>query len=115
MPISPWGLKERILDIRLEDRISYDAERNNLFLNFETLTVTLEQDVRDICDAVGHFCQPIGKRVDVVVNYGSFQIDADIGDSYAEMVGYLEQHYYNQVSRYATSAFMRMTLGGEKC
>ncbi len=107
----PMGLKDRILDIRLEDRISFDAGRNLLFLNFETLQVRSEKDVTDIKDAVETFCQQLGQRVDVVVNYGSFEIDADISDSYAEMVRYLEQRYYNRVSRYATSAFMRMKLG----
>lgn len=107
----PMGLKDRLLDIRLEDRISYDAERNLLFLNFETLHVRREEDVKAIRDAVESFCQKLSRKVDVVVNYGSFQIDGDITDNYADMVRYMEQNYYNRVSRYATSAFMRMKLG----
>jgi len=32
-------------------------------------------------------------------------------DQYAEMVKYLSERYYTTVSRYTTSAFMRLKLG----
>ena len=107
----PMGLKDRILDIRLEDRISYDADRNILFLNFENLQVRSEADIGAIKEAVIARCDPIGKRVEVVVNYGSFRIEPGLADSYAEMVRSLEATHYDRVSRYSTSAFMRLKLG----
>jgi len=103
----PLGLKQDLLDIRLEDRISYDPSRNVLFLNFENLHVRRDEDVKAIRTAVETRCNAIGKPVDVVVNYDSFRIDDAMADAYGEM----ERTYYERVSRYSTSAFMRMKLG----
>lgn len=47
----------------------------------------------------------------MIVNYDNFTIDPGLLDSYAEMVHYMEENYCTQVSRYTTSAFMRMKLG----
>jgi propionate CoA-transferase len=50
-------------------------------------------------------------KVDVVVNYDGFQLDDDIAKDYAEMVADLESRFYNTVTRYSGSAFMRLKLG----
>ena len=54
----------------------------------------------------------IGHRVAVVVNYDNFRIDEDLIDRYAEMVSHMEQHHYTSVTRYTSSAFLRLKLGG---
>ena len=41
----PMGLRERMLDLDLTDRLAYDPERNILFLNFEGLHVRRPEDV----------------------------------------------------------------------
>ena len=64
-----------------------------------------------IRDAVATLCQQIGRRVAVVVNYDAFRLDQDVADAYAEMVRSLEDAFYTRVSRYTTSAFMRVKLG----
>ena len=107
----PMGLKGDLLDIRLEDRISYDPSRNVLFLNFENLHVRRPKDVESIRAAVEQRCREIGKRADVIVNYGSFRIDEALTEAYGEMARQMERTYYGRVSRYSTSAFMRMKLG----
>lgn len=56
-------------------------------------------------------CEAIGKGVETVVNYDSFQIDEDLIEEYSKMVHYLVERYYEKVSRYTTSAFMRLKLG----
>lgn len=56
-------------------------------------------------------CKAIGKRVETVVNYDSFQIDEDLIEEYSKMVHYLAERYYEKVSSYTTSAFMRLKLG----
>ena len=95
----------------LSPRIGYDAHRNILFLNFEGLRVRAEHDVAQIRDAVERRCRAIGRRVNVIVNYDSFQIDDALLDSYAKMVRAMEEAYYLKVTRYTTSAFLRMKLG----
>lgn len=47
----------------------------------------------------------------VIVNYGSFRINEALTAAYGEMVQYVEDPYYQQISRHATSAFLRMKLG----
>jgi propionate CoA-transferase len=47
----------------------------------------------------------------VVVNYDSFRLEDDVAAEYAEMVRDMEDAYYTRVSRYTTSAFMRIKLG----
>jgi len=108
----PMDLERDLLGVRtLDDRIVYDADRNILFLNFEGMTVRTEDDVREIQEAVEARCRQVGRRVGVVVNYDAFRIDDAVLDAYARMVRYMEDGYYTRVTRYTTSAFMRVKLG----
>jgi propionate CoA-transferase len=95
----------------IAERITYDAARNMLFLNFEAMQIRNEDDIGKVRDAVAQVCEKIGRRVNVVVNYDSFRIDDTLIDAYAQMIRYMEATYYNTVSRYTTSAFMRVKLG----
>ena len=104
-------LKGSLLNLDLTDRLSYDPDRNVLFLNFEGLHVRRLEDVASIQDAVVERCQAIGRRVAVVVNYDAFRLDQEVETAYAEMVRRLEEAHYTRVSRYTTSAFMRVKLG----
>jgi propionate CoA-transferase len=107
----PMELLDTLLSLKLDDRISYDAERNLLFLNFEGLHVRSRDQVESIRCVVETRCREIGRRVSVVVNYDAFQIDDELMDAYADMVRYMEENHYEKVSRYTTSAFLRMKLG----
>ncbi len=106
----PINLKSAMLDLNLTERLAYDVERNILFLNFEGLHVRRPEDIAAIKEAVIARCTEIGRRTAAVVNYDSFQLEEDIADQYADMVYSLEQQYYTRVSRYTTSAFMRVKL-----
>jgi propionate CoA-transferase len=107
------GLRSRLIDLDLTDRLAFDVERNILFLNFEGLHVRSSKDVAAIREAVTLKVQEIAKRVAVVVNYDSFRLDDDAATEYAEMVRDMENAHYTRVSRYTTSAFMRVKLGRE--
>mgnify|MGYP002737285630 CR=1 FL=1 len=108
------GLEKEFLGFRsIAERITYDAERNILFLNFEGMPVRTEDDVKAVQDAVSGACEKIGRRVKVVVNYDSFRIDQSLLDAYAKMIRHMEDTYYITVNRYTTSAFMRAKLGEE--
>ena len=69
------------------------------------------KDIAAIEDAVIALCRQIGHRVAVVVNYDAFRLDPELDDAYADMVRALEDQCYTRVSRYTTSAFMRVKLG----
>jgi propionate CoA-transferase len=106
-------LRGRLLDLNLSDRLAFDTDRNILFLNFEGLHVRSSRDVAAIRETVTQKVVEIGKRVAVVVNYDSFRLDDEVAREYADMVRDMEDAHYTRVSRYTTSAFMRVKLGRE--
>ena len=48
-----------------------------------------------------------------IVDYDGFNLNPDLVDDYAVMVRGLVEKYYSSVSRYSTSAFMRIMLKSE--
>ncbi len=109
----PLGLRDRMLDIHIEDRLSYDSDSNTVFMNFAGMRVRNADDIQRIKDAVENLLEPLGKRVYSIVNYDSFAADDDALDGYMDLVRYVENKYYLGVSRYTTSGFMRLKLGRE--
>lgn len=107
----PMQLEETLLGLSLAERVTYDGERNTLFLNLEGMHVRTRDDVDRVRRVVEETVQEIGRKVALVVNYDNFLIDAAVADTYAAMVRYMETHYYTTASRYTTSAFLRLKLG----
>jgi propionate CoA-transferase len=108
---APLGLRERMLALPLSSRIELDPRSGLLFINFEGLAVNSEQDIADIEAEVERRVKPLGRRVQVVVNYDHFSILPDLMDAYAAMVQRLTQRYYDKVTRYAASSFVKARLG----
>ncbi len=104
------GLRESISDIHIEDRISYNAETNTLFLDFAGMRVKTVADLDRIKEAVDATLKPLKRRVISIVNYESFWVDPEISDEYMDLVRYVEANYYERVSRYTTNGFMRIKL-----
>jgi propionate CoA-transferase len=104
------NLEAELLNLSLPDRISYDATRNILFINLEGHYLRVREDIATLRDLLVSRCKKIGKRVGVFINYNSFRINENIVDDYADMDRYMLEHYYTTITRYATSAFMRMKL-----
>lgn len=107
----PMQLEETLLGLGLSERVSYDPERNTLFVNWEGMHVKTRDDCDRVRRVVEGRIQEIGQRVALVANYDNFRIDAAVADTYAAMVRYLETNYYTTASRYTTSAFLRVKLG----
>jgi len=107
----PMGLKEDLLTLTLEDRLTYDTEENLFFVNFEGFSVKTTQEVEDIKNAVEKIVAPLKHKVYTIVNYDNFTISPDIVDQYTDMVKFLVDNYYTGVTRYTTSTFLRMKLG----
>jgi len=105
------GLSALLLDLQLADRLSYDAERNVLFVNFEHMAIASIEDVDSVRRVFDALCLKIGRKVALVANYDGFRLDEALGDAYFEMVGELQSKYYSSATRYTTSAFMRAKLG----
>ena len=109
----PMGLRERMLDINIDDRLSYDAASNTVFMNYAGMRVRNAQDVDTIIAAVDRLLEPLGKRVNSIVNYEGFSVDDEAMDAYMDAVRYVEKKYYLKVSRFTNSGFLRLKLGKE--
>jgi propionate CoA-transferase len=106
-------LRERLLGMRMEDRLSYDAATNTVYMDYSGLRVRTTADLAAIGDAVDRLLAPLGQRVHSVVNYERFSCDDDVFDAYIELVKRVEQTYYLSVKRYTSGAFLRHKLGTE--
>ena len=110
---TPMGLRERMLDINITDRLSYEPATNTVFMNYAGMRVRSEQDVDAILAAVDRLLAPLGKRVNSIVNYEGFSVDDEAMDAYMNAVQYVETRYYLKVSRFTNSGFLRLKLGKE--
>jgi propionate CoA-transferase len=106
----PMGLLSSLLNLNLQERVSYDAERNIMFLNLEGWNVRSKTDIDDLRKILIEACKKAGKRVNSVVNHDGFRIGEHLYDHYAEMIEYMDQHHYATTTRYATSAFLRLKM-----
>jgi propionate CoA-transferase len=109
----PMGLRERMLDVRIDGRLSYDPVINTVFMNYAGMRVRDAQDVDAIVAAVDRLLAPLEKRVNSIVNYEGFSVDDDAMEAYMDAVRYVEQKYYLKVSRFTNSGFLRIKLGKE--
>lgn len=109
----PMDLKDDLLSIPINERLTYDSATNIFYVNFEGLHVRSLSDVEAIRSRVTEICAPLGKRVKTIVNYDNFAIAPELEDAYVKMVKFVVSEYYSDVTRYTTSAFLRMKLGDE--
>jgi propionate CoA-transferase len=108
---APIGLRERLLEQPLADRLHYDAATRTLYLDFERLRVRTPADVAAVRAAVEARLAPLGHRVYGVVNYDHFVLEPELEDAWAAMVHALVERHYLNVTRYAGSGFARHKLG----
>ena len=58
----PMGLEQVLLGLSLAERISYDPERNTLFINFEGFQVRTLEDVELVRREFEKRCRAIGQQ-----------------------------------------------------
>jgi propionate CoA-transferase len=107
----PMGLRDDLLHLPLERRFVYDALQGIFFANFEGHVVRSSADVAAIRDAVERCLAKVAHKVPAIIDYDNFQVLPEVIDEYSEMVRQLDQRYYTHVTRYTTSAFLRVKLG----
>ncbi|MDP2792804.1 MAG: hypothetical protein Q8O25_01775, partial [Sulfurisoma sp.] len=107
----PMGLRPQLLEMPIDQRLSYDPEQNLFFVNFEGLSVRVAEDIDRILRAVEARLAPIGHKVAAIVNYERFSIAPDLIDDYTGMVKGIMDRHYSDVTRYTASTFLRAKLG----
>ena len=110
---APMNLRERMLTLPLAERIDFDPRSKLLFINFEGLAVDSLQDIEEIETEVARRAEPLGVRVNVIVNYDHFSIRPELMDAYGAMVQRLTERYYARVTWYAASGFVKARLEGK--
>lgn len=106
----PMGLLGDLINLNMADRVTYDAERNILFVNLEGWHARSKKDIDDLQKTLVEASEKVGKRVNSVVNHDGWKINEALYDDYAEMIEYMSKHYYLTTTRYATSAFARLKM-----
>lgn len=108
---TPMGLRNVLLGLDLSERFSYDAEKHLFFINFEGHEVATLHDVEAIRREVEKQLANVAFKPHAIVNYDNFSIRPEMLDAYSEMVTKLVDDFYDGVTRYTTSSFLRMKLG----
>jgi propionate CoA-transferase len=108
----PMGLKNDLLSLPIEERLTYHPEENLFFVNFENLYVKSSEDIRKMRELVEKILGPLGRKVNTIVNYDNFNIRPELVEEYSDMVKYV-MRFYESTTRYTTSTFLRMKLGDE--
>jgi propionate CoA-transferase len=103
------GLKESS-PMSLDERISYDAENNVVYANFEGMNIGTEEEADKLADYLDRYFSRLGRKVHVVVNYDNFDLGPPARDTFFAMVKHNEDNYFLSSTRYSTDAFFRHQL-----
>ena len=106
----PLGLRAQLLERPLAERMQLDRAARVLHIDFSGLQVNSSTTIAGIDAAVRALLQPFGERVDAVVNYDHFGIVPELVDVYADMVHRLAADWYQRVTRYGTTGFVKSRL-----
>jgi propionate CoA-transferase len=106
----PMNLISDLLNLDLRERVSYDADRNILFVNLEGWSARSKRDIDDLHKIMVDVCATLGRRVNAVFNHEGFRISEPLLDDYADMIQQMMEHYFAKTTRYATSAFLRLKM-----
>jgi propionate CoA-transferase len=107
----PMDLKDDLLRIPLEERLVYDRQSNLFFVNFEGLEITRPEEIDAINDMIEALLSPLSEKVRAVANYDNCIVSLELVDRYLRALKRLRERYFADVTRYTTSAFLRMKVG----
>lgn len=105
------GLREEMLQLPMDQRITWDPDKQVLFVNLAKLTIRTQADVDAVRERILAVTGPLGRTVDAVVNDDQTRIDEPVEGAWVDLIEELEERVYEDVTRYSTSAFLRRKLG----
>ncbi|MDQ5945949.1 MAG: propionate CoA-transferase, partial [Pseudomonadota bacterium] len=108
---APMGLRAELQSLPLDKRLSYNAEQNLFFVNFENLNLRRAADIEAIRQLIEQKLGSLEHKVYAIINYDNFSISPELLDTYVEMVRDVVTRFYSRVTRYTTSAFTRAQIG----
>ena len=84
--VDPMGLEDTLLLMDFAERLSYDAERNTVFLNLEGHSIRSRDDVDRMHNVLDVYYRPLAPGFSVVVNYDNFRLDDRLAERYFGMI-----------------------------
>lgn len=105
------GLKEDLLTLPLAERFTYQPEENLFFVNFEGLSIRSTEQIDEIREHVERICRPLLPKKSRRLSTTTISLSFELIEPYTAMVDHVVSRYYDKVTRYTTSAFMRVKLG----
>jgi propionate CoA-transferase len=105
----PMGLRDDLLSVPLDARFAYDEHRNIFFLNLEGVSIRTVEELTAAAGMIETRLAELGKGVNLVVNYDNFTLGSDLTDAFGAAIRAMSR-YYDSVTRYSTSAFLRLKL-----
>ena len=106
------GLRKELMVIPLDERFVYNARNNTFYANLSNCNIRTSGEIQKIRTLIEEILTPLSKKVSAVINYDNFNISPELTREYADMLEYVT-HFYENVTRYTTSAFLLMKLGDE--
>ncbi len=103
-------LNDELLSIPIPERFRYDPGNNILYVNFERLNIRTRKEVDLIKTSLESLFASIGRKVNAVVNYDKFSIAPELESYYIGTVENIVRSYYEKVTRYTSSVFLRMMI-----
>lgn len=104
-------LKDQLLNLKMEDRLTYDADSNTVFINLSGVELNTQTQFEQHVAAMNRFFEQLGKKVNIVSNYDGRTIAPKLQGKHLDFITELENKYYLTAARYTTSAFLRQKMG----
>ncbi|PIB23538.1 acyl CoA:acetate/3-ketoacid CoA transferase [Amylibacter kogurei] len=104
-------LKNTLINVRMEDRLTYDASTNTVFINLAGTAINTREDLDEHYTVMHKFFGDLGKKVNIISNFDGRTIAPKLRAAYADFQAELEKKYFLDAARYTTSAFLRQKMG----
>ena len=107
----PMQLRGQMLTRPLADRFTYDAQKKLFFVDFTGLSIRTIDDINRLKTEVKSVLEPIGHKVNAMVNYDQMSIVPELMDAYIDAIKEIVATHYEEVTRYSANSFLHMKLG----
>jgi propionate CoA-transferase len=104
------GLRERLQQRPMAERLRFDAQHGVLFLDLSHLRLATSEQLAQLEALVAKQLLGLGRPVDGVVNYEQFEVVPELAEAYTAWVARVAARHYRRVTRYGRSAFLRAQL-----
>lgn len=107
----PMKLRDLLINVKMEDRLSYEPETNTVFINLAGVSIDRQRDLDHHHEVMHKFFGDLGQKVNIISNFDGRTIAPKLRAKYADFQADLEKRYFLSAARYTTSAFLRQKMG----